>query len=151
MIQGQCYHRMRSLLPLQDEEPKFVQLFFMGDDEEAIQRSRLNQGVEQAIIRELQAMLHDTQPYVASFKFALEHMETPSDKVVIKADRRPAGEHARRFSVPVANEVAILMLGEEHGKRDNVLKQRNNLLMSINETHRSYDSLHPVPVHVSTW
>ena len=140
-IQGQCYHRMGSLLPLQDEEPKFVQVFFMGGDEEASQRCRLNQGVEQDIIRRLQAMLHDTHPYVASFKFALEQMETPNHKVVIKADRRPAGEHARRFNAPVANEVAILMVGEEHGKRDIVLKQRDNLLMSINETHRSYDSL----------
>ncbi|XP_034044527.1 uncharacterized protein LOC117526576 [Thalassophryne amazonica] len=113
----------------------------MGGQGEADQRCRLNQGVQRDIIEELQTMLHETHPYVQSFKFALEQMQIPDHKVVIKADRRPAGEHARRFNAPVNNEVAILMVGEEHGKRDIVLKQRDNILTTIKETHRSYDSL----------
>ena len=30
-IQGQVYHHIGSLLPLQNEEPKFLQVYFVGD------------------------------------------------------------------------------------------------------------------------
>ncbi len=140
-VQGQVYHRMGGLLPLPEKEPKYVQVFFMGGEKETNQRCRLNQGVRRDIIEDLQTMLHETHPYVHSFKYALGQMQMPNKKVVIKADRRPAGEHARRFNAPVNNEVAILMVGEEHGNRDIILQQRDNLLTTIKETHRSYDSL----------
>ena len=98
-----------------------------GGSEEVSQRCRLNQGVDREIITELQAMLHSTHPYVHSFKYALERMEgTPDLKVIIRADRRPVGEHARRFNAPATNEVAIILVGEEHGKRDIVLNHRDN-------------------------
>ena len=67
--------------------------------------------------------------------------EKPDFKVVIKADRKPAGEHVRRFNEPTGNEVAIIMVNEAHGKRDIVLNLRNDTLCKINETHRSYDCL----------
>ena len=39
------------------------------------------------------------------------------------------------------NEVAALLVNEEHGKRDIVLRLRDDGLTRINETHRSYDAL----------
>ena len=62
-------------------------------------------------------------------------------RIVISADQRPAGEHERRYNAPVVNEVAALLVNEEHGKRDIVLKLRDDRLTRINETHRSYDAL----------
>jgi len=44
-IQGQCYHRMGSLRPQPDQEPKFLQIYFMGGTEEEVaQRCRINSG-----------------------------------------------------------------------------------------------------------
>ena len=142
-IQEQCYDRIGSLRPLTDEEPKYTQVFFMGGgSEEVSQRCRLNQGVDREIITELQAMLHSTHPYVHSFKYALERMEAiPDLKMIIRADRRPVGEQARRFNAPATYEVAIILVGEEHGKRDIILNHRDNRLSTIKETHRSYDCL----------
>ena len=60
-------------------------------------------------------------------------------KVIIDADKRPSGEHERRFNVPLCNEVGILMLGEEHGKRDIVLRHNDESLQRVDETHRSYN------------
>ncbi|GBN89876.1 hypothetical protein AVEN_166372-1 [Araneus ventricosus] len=57
------------------------------------------------------------------------------------ADKRPSSEHGRRFYFPECNEVAVLIAGEEHGKKDIVIKTRGNRLQFIDETHRSYDSL----------
>ncbi len=65
-------------------------------------------------------------------------MELPGCKVVIEADRKPAGEHNRRFNAPVATEVAIIIVNEEHGKHDIVLTKQDNQLITIRETHRSY-------------
>ncbi|KAL8606455.1 hypothetical protein ACOMHN_015544 [Nucella lapillus] len=141
-VQGQCYHIIGSLLPLPNEEPKYVQVYFMNNSaEEANQRCRLNDGVDFDIITDLQAMLHSTHPYIESFKYALGKMKEQDHKVVINADNRPEGEHARRFNAPVSNEVGILMVGEQHGNRDIVLKQQDQCLTWIKETHRAYDCL----------
>ena len=78
---------------------------------------------------------------MASFKYALEQMQTPDHKVVINADKRPAGEHVRRFNATSASGVAIVMVGQQHGRRDIILKHRDNHLTRIMETHRAYDTL----------
>jgi hypothetical protein len=143
-VQGQVYHRIGGLLPLPNEEPKYVQVYFIGGDREVDQRLRLNQGVHRGTIEDLQTMLHETHPYVPGFKLALEQIDQPEHRVVIRADRTPVGEHPRRFNAQVANEVGIIMVLNEHdtnGKRDIVLKKRDNMLTTITETHRSYDTL----------
>ncbi|KAK3880245.1 hypothetical protein Pcinc_015250 [Petrolisthes cinctipes] len=141
-FQGQCYHKIGSLLPLPGEEPKYVQVYFINTSkEEANRRCVLNDGVDLAIITDIQEMLHTTHPYVRSFKLALEEMEVPDHKVFINADKRPEGEHARHFNAPVANEVGVVMVGEQHGSRYIVLKQRDHQLTRIKETHRAYDCL----------
>lgn len=63
----------------------------------------------------------------------------PDLKVIIKADRGPAGEHDRWFNTPAINEIAIILVGEKHGKYEIVLKNHNKLLSSIKGRHRSYD------------
>ncbi|XP_050323146.1 uncharacterized protein LOC126754957 [Bactrocera neohumeralis] len=67
----------------------------------------------------------------------------PSDdhKIVIRADRRPIGEHERRFNAPINNEVVVVIVGDEFQSRDIVLRRRNNQLQRLCETHRSYDAL----------
>ena len=143
-IQGQVYHTVGSLLPLPDEQPKFLQIYFMGNDAEETQhRYSIIPGVRYDIVQELQAMLHLHNSYVHSFKSALERMpESGEDyKVIIKADKTPVGEHERRFNAPVMSEVAILIVGQEFEKRDIILEKQNSSLLRIRETHRAYDSL----------
>ncbi|XP_050065101.1 uncharacterized protein LOC126554025 [Aphis gossypii] len=67
----------------------------------------------------------------------------PSDnhKIVIRADKTPAGQHTRRFNAPTIDEVAIVVVGENLESRDIVLRRRNDQLQRIKETHRSYDAL----------
>ncbi|XP_070203407.1 uncharacterized protein [Littorina saxatilis] len=140
-IQGQVYHRIGSLQPSPDEEPKFVQLYFVNDREQQAQlRQSFIKETKQNIVLELQDMLHRESTYVQGFQCALEKM-APEYKVVIHADNTPVGQHERRFNAPTTSEVAVLLSGEEHGTRDIVLQQRDNALKKIAETHRSYDPL----------
>jgi hypothetical protein len=88
-------------------------------------------------------MLHSINPYVHSFKVAKDLLcdHEQQYKVVIHADRRPSGEHRGRCNAPTCDEVAVLMVTEEHGKRDIILRKCDNTLTRIAETHRSYDAL----------
>jgi hypothetical protein len=141
-VQGQVYHRVGSLLPSSNEQHKFLQIYFMGDAlQEAKQRCSNLPGVRREIVMDLQQMLHQCNNYVHVFKSALQRMPTDAYKVVIRADKKPAGEHAGRFNEPVTNEVAVVIMGNEFDRRDIVLEKTNNRLQRISETHRSYDAL----------
>ncbi|GBP97238.1 hypothetical protein EVAR_68297_1 [Eumeta japonica] len=66
----------------------------------------------------------------------------PSDdhKVVIRADKRPEGEH-ESFNAPTLNEVAVVVVGENLETRGIVIRRRDgNNLQRIYETHRSLDN-----------
>ncbi|CAE1325332.1 unnamed protein product [Acanthosepion pharaonis] len=93
-------------------------------------------------------MLHETNIYVRSFKYALEN-NTPSDFIiVIDADKRPQGEHERRYDAPASNELSVIVIGDRHNKRDIVIESREGGIRRIHETHRSYDALqYPLLFH----
>ena len=141
-VQGQIYHRAGSLLPLPNQQPKFLQLYFIGNDQvETDQRCANNSGTRREIVSDLQQMFHTHNIYIKTFETSIDHMPTDAYKIIIKADRKPAGEHERRFNAPVVDEVAVVISGNEFEKRDIVLQVRSGSLQRICETHRSYDAL----------
>ncbi|XP_016971963.2 uncharacterized protein LOC108039455 [Drosophila rhopaloa] len=79
---------------------------------------------------------------VRLFKTALDTMHSDVHKIIISADKRPTGSHARQFNAPTINEVAVVIVGENVESRDIVLKRRDDgQLQRVYETHRSYDAL----------
>ncbi|KYO44463.1 hypothetical protein Y1Q_0016764 [Alligator mississippiensis] len=135
-VQGQVYHRIGSLMPLPNEEPKFLQIYFVGDNtKQAEQRCNNVIQTNLQVVLQLQDMLLKENNYVHSFESAMEKM-TPEYNVVIPADKTaPAGEREQGFSAPTTSEVAVILAGEQHGNRDIVLQLRNNCLQRIAETH----------------
>ncbi|GFX64843.1 helitron_like_N domain-containing protein [Trichonephila clavipes] len=61
--------------------------------------------------------------------------------VVIRADKRPVGQHERQFNAPTIDEVAIVIVGVEFESRDIILHCRSGDIQRVSETHRSYDGL----------
>ncbi|CAE1255493.1 unnamed protein product [Acanthosepion pharaonis] len=92
------------------------------------------------IIMSLQQMLHETNNYVRSFKYALEN-NTSDFIIVIDADKRPQGQHERLYNAPASNEVSVIVSSNQHNRRDIVIESRGSGLRRISETHRSYDAL----------
>uniref|UniRef100_A0A1I8G2V9 ATP-dependent DNA helicase n=1 Tax=Macrostomum lignano TaxID=282301 RepID=A0A1I8G2V9_9PLAT len=102
-------------------------------------------------------LLHECNLYVRSLKAAAQRiMEDPElvdARIVIHPDRRPSGEHIRRYNLPTANEVGILIVkdtedteapedGDEPAtSRDVVIQLRGGGYKRISKTHRSYDAL----------
>ncbi|KIH67100.1 hypothetical protein ANCDUO_02572, partial [Ancylostoma duodenale] len=143
-VKGQIYHRIGSLLPLPDENPKFLQIHFTGEEEQQVdQRCGNIGGTRRNIVLNLQRMFHQHNSLVKLFKTSLERMPTDEYKIVIRADKRPVGEHERRFNAPTVNEVAVVIVGEDDDvdRRDIIIQKRNDSLQCISETYRSYDAL----------
>ncbi|XP_076258595.1 uncharacterized protein LOC143195400 isoform X2 [Rhynchophorus ferrugineus] len=141
-IQGQIYHRAGSLLPVSDSDNKFLQIYFMGNSPQEIDlRCAHNNLVKRSIVEQLQTLFHQHNQLIILFKTALDLMPSDNHKIVIRADKTPAGQHTRRFNAPTIDEVAIIVVGENLESRDIVLHRRNFQLQPIKETHRSYDAL----------
>ncbi|XP_054275666.1 uncharacterized protein LOC128994867 [Macrosteles quadrilineatus] len=143
-IQRQIYHLIGSLLPPPGQPPSFLQIYFVGNDQDQLERRRnLFQDLEPDVLAELQTMLKSNNSYLLSFKSALETLplDLPDLKIVIRADRCPAGEHPGRYNDPTVSEVAVLVVGDPSDNRDIILNSREDGLKRIYETHRSYDAL----------
>ena len=141
-IQGQIYHRVGSLLPVPDAEHKFLQIYFMGDDDVQVdQRCNAIPGTKRHIISTLQTFLHQHNALIKLFKTSIDNLPADNYAIHIRADKTPVGQHARRYNAPTINEVAIVIVGEERDTRDIILQRRNNTIVRVAETHRSYDAL----------
>ncbi|XP_063912265.1 uncharacterized protein LOC135129114 [Zophobas morio] len=143
-VQGQVYHLVGSLLPLPQQEPQFLQIYFIGEDErEANLRCSNFSGVKPNLVKQLQAMLHEKKSYIRDLKTTLQKVPEDCEKfeVVIQADRKPATAHTGRYNAQTTSEVALVIVGQQFDKRDIVLQNHDNKLHRISELHRSYDAL----------
>ncbi len=144
-IHGKVFHRIGSLQPTEGEAPKFAQIYFHDNDHETENRLRHNPHLDPKVLKELQDFMKKINPYVKSLVYASEiSKESPDLKLVIHADKKPDGEHIRRYNLPTASEVAVIMPGEQAGHLDIILKTKDGEIQHINSMHRSYDPLHYV-------
>lgn len=141
-IQGQVYHRSGALLPFPDAEYQFLQIYFIGDANLQLdRRCTIASRAKRQIVSELQTFLHQHNELIQLFKTALDRMPSDDHRIIIRPDKTPFGEHARRFNAPTIDEVAIVIVGDQTQPRDIVLHRRNEQLHRVLELHRSYDAL----------
>ena len=145
-VQGQVYHRIGSLVPSAGESPKFSQIYFIDNQQtELATRCGIVDGLRLDIVRGINELLHDNNHYVQLIKVAKEifeqHDEPANVRVVINENKRPVGEHARRYNSPMCDEVGVLMPNDNVNNRDIVLHYRDGSLQRISELHRGYDPL----------
>ncbi|GFU05481.1 helitron_like_N domain-containing protein [Trichonephila clavipes] len=119
-IQGQIYHTIGSLLPATNTQPKFLQVYFMGDKEAQVnRRSEYVQGVERNTVQKIQ-VLHDHNILVHEFKMAKDRVTSDNYKVVmlslehmLKTPRnwqRPSRHRPRRhgsFHTPILSRCGV--------------------------------------------
>ena len=141
VIQGRLYHRLGPLRARDGEVPKFAQLYINDpqcEDPEAEAALRLGhvrlgartpaatRRVLLELLQHLQQLLRDHNPLVRDFIMA---SEVPEDEVehlqlVISAEARPAGEHARRYNRPEGMQEVTVLIGEEPARQDIILRRR---------------------------
>ena len=145
-IQGQVYHLIGTIVPTAGESPKFAQIYFIDNREsEVAARCAIVDGLRPGIVSSINELLIDNNHYVEVFKLAKEIFEQQDNlsnvKIVINENKRPSGEHSRRYNSPVSDEIAVLMPNDSANNRNIVLHYRDGGLRHISELHRSYDPL----------
>lgn len=97
----------------------FCNYFIDNEQIQLHQRCQNISGLRREIIEDLQRILHKYNQLVYVFKIALDRMVSDEYKVVIRADKRPVGEHA-----PQVNEIAIVIVDSEYTSRDIIIQRR---------------------------
>lgn len=115
-IQGQVYHKIGSLMPMPNEDPKFLPIYFMGSCEERVTTRCLHNFIQKAeertIVESLEVFFENYNQLIQLFKRVSPQLRNDNCQIVIKADKVPSGEHAYRFNAPTVDEVAIIMVGD---------------------------------------
>ena len=119
-------------MPPPDADYKFLQIYFMGNSpQEVDKRCAHNSSVKRPIVEQLQIFVHQYNELIALLKTALDRVPSDNHKIIIRADKTPAGEHARRFNAPTIDE---LVVGENLKSRDIVLHRRNSAAACVRNT-----------------
>ena len=93
-VQGQVYHLIGSVLPQQGEDHKFLQIYFMGNEEDERQRRcGMNENLREGVVMDLQVMLHEHNELVKGFKYAYENPPSMSRdfKIVVSEEKGHLG------------------------------------------------------------
>lgn len=107
-IHGQIHHRIGSLLHDPNEEPQFLQIYFLGDETDELDcRTKKYPELDKSLISRLQCMLKAKNQYCKEYVMASERLKHGEDiQILIRADRKPAGAHSGRYNVPAVIEVS---------------------------------------------
>ena len=83
-------------------------------DEEAKQWNRHVGGdLPMNIFTELQ----HNQSYVSIYKYAFENIYLPDHNEIIRTNMKPAREHEHHYIAPSVDEVAIILINQQHGSK----------------------------------
>lgn len=127
-ISGKLYHRIGSLLPISDKDSKFLQVYFIGNSEEEVAKRRENtdSDLDEAILQQLQILLHEQNEYVRLFKCAYEEgCQLQGDVQVVIRDSIIPTIHKGCTNGPTSDEVSVFIPGlheMEYQKRDIIIQ-----------------------------
>lgn len=111
-IEGQIHNCIGYLLPLEDAQNKFLQIYFVGNIGKGLdRRQRVNNTMRRVFLGDLQEQIDEHNALVRLFKTAFQLMSSDEYKILIRADRRPAETHERQFNAPTIDEVAVVIVG----------------------------------------
>ena len=164
-LQGKMYHTLGSLAPpAPGQRPKFASIYFFDSDHEVEHRQAhmSRTPLQPGILATLQSLLREINPYLSSFKQAIEVFGSRDDiKIVIMSTAQKKAKqmdvHPGCLSLPQGSEVihfqamkifqgtlfqvAAVLPGEGCEEVDIVLHLREGGIKQISPCHRSYDAL----------
>jgi hypothetical protein len=149
-IQGELHHRGGPLAPDPDRLPSYAQLYFYDPVAALEHRRQQNSGLNSDTLRVLQDMLLAHHQYAPVYQHAheiLRHYNTDDDISI--SLRLAPGHDRRRFNLPTADEVAVILPGVDgesphQSQRDIILQQRGGGLQIISDLHPAYVPLYYV-------
>ncbi|KAK1423926.1 hypothetical protein QVD17_19237 [Tagetes erecta] len=151
-LQGQNYHRIGSLLPYENDAPKFSQLYIYDSQNEIMNRKNSVKGdssvqskssitLDPQTITILKNLLDTCNPLVQSFRMVRDCFQENDWKDVSLKLIGTRNKDGRVYNLPTASEVAALVIGDfdaAFDKRDIILQTTSGSLKRISELHPAY-------------
>ncbi|XP_019184634.1 PREDICTED: uncharacterized protein LOC109179586 [Ipomoea nil] len=146
-INGQNFHYIGSLLPVDGKKPHFAQLYIYDTNNEL--SNRINSvrpdgeqnGIHVEIVNDIQQVLDTCNVLVKSFRMARSELQkNPLAEVKIKLLGKRSKD-ARTYNLPQVSEVAALIVGDidtNIGERDIMVETKTGLLQRISELNPAY-------------
>jgi hypothetical protein len=119
-IQGELYHLQGPLNPQAGNDPMYAQYFIYDPDKATRLRSAYNTNLSQSLLRELDVMIRQFNLHYRIFQTARKVLSEISNSQLTRIVITPRlqlimekGADRRRENLPVTNEIALLIPGEE--------------------------------------
>ena len=158
-IHGELRHLSGSLLPEEGQAPSYSQLYIYDPDVAYQHRISHNDNLSLNTMQTLQRVMWDYNAYTPIYQHAYEVLQTyDAPDYTVKLCVAP-GNDPRRYNLPTANEVGVILPGEDTFQGDhcdivihlrsehyhNPHDDENHLqLQRISEGHPAYRPLHYV-------
>ncbi|RID62520.1 hypothetical protein BRARA_E01587 [Brassica rapa] len=147
-VHGENYHSIGSLLPVDGERPKFLQMYIFDTSNEIKNRLSImnregNETLDTQILASLIKMLDENNVLAKIFRKARDKYES-GDSAEMKIHMVGYDKRKRQYELPSANEIAGLIVGDFSttvGERDVLVQHKTGNLQRILATHPLYMSL----------
>ncbi|KAJ7447432.1 hypothetical protein FB451DRAFT_941263, partial [Mycena latifolia] len=150
-ILGNLRHLSGALAAPDGTAPSYSQLYMYDPTAALQQRMNRNSNLRRDTMESLQTMLTAAHPYAAIYKQAYEILDELGDEVQDAEVRLRVlpGNDRRRYNLPTAEEVAVVLPGDgsEGDGRDIILRNRmpsDAPMLRISDTHPAYAPLYYV-------
>ncbi len=113
--------------PVEGQLPQFLQAYVHDVENEGLNQQMQNPNLSPAHLTTLHTILGHVNPYVNIFIYAADHLvANPIEEVhiCITTGRTLGNEDVHCYNVPMANEVAMIILGKPRkvGNRDVIIQ-----------------------------
>ena len=150
-VQGNIYHRLPALVPVDCERPRFAQIYTVDStQQQADDRLHYNPHLDQAVIEDLYASLCQTNPYITGLKTCEQRIQdqpVPNNAHVWLVMQDPHQHDPWTYNRPTSDEVAVVIVGnpdealQEMGDQDIAVQYKNGQLQRIPYSHSCYMAL----------
>ena len=148
-INGQSYHRIGSLLPARETQPKYAQLYFFDTANEVKNRmgafidKESAEVVDEKIVASLIKMFDQSSSIAKAFRMArdwCDSQNSPKFELRLLSHR----SSTRQYNAPTVPEIAALItndFGDGIPTRDIIISNKDEGLKRISELHPEYMAL----------
>jgi hypothetical protein len=151
-IQGGLSHDIGSILPQPNDEPRFAQIYVLGQGgmEEAKYRKHIALGsrssalaqkkFDSRIILQLQNFMNNYNPYAKLFRHAAEIIKDGQPVSMVLNTIENSSTDPNQYNRPTTEDVGLIIQGDGVPKNPChiVLHQRDGKLKSISDLHSAY-------------
>ncbi|KAF8074945.1 hypothetical protein FPV67DRAFT_1559562 [Lyophyllum atratum] len=142
-IMGELCHWSGALTPPDGRLPRYSQLYVYEPHAALDACMQQNGNLARDVMESLQELLLEHNQYAAVFKHVYEILQNYDTSHDVSVRLRVApGNDRRRYNLPTADEVAIILPGNPTTEsRDIILRHRDGPLHRVSELHPSYSPL----------